>query len=74
MHGQNSTSIDFNAEKNLGLQSFVALNVLQGLSEVLSNEALSSCALSNSIAQLLVTLDGAFGMLEGLDDEWFAPN
>ena len=69
---QNSTSIDFNAEKNLGLQSFVALNVLQGLSEVLSNEALSSCALSNSIAQLLVTLDGAFGMLEGLDDEWLA--
>ena len=40
--------------------------------QVLSNEALSSCALSNSIAQLLVTLDGAFGMLEGLDDEWLA--
>jgi hypothetical protein len=69
---QNPTSVNFNAEKNLGLQSFVALSILQGLSEILSNEAVSSCALSNSIAQLLVTLDGAFSMLEGLDDEWLA--
>ncbi len=68
----NPTSANFDAEKNLGLQSFVALNILQGLSEILANEAVSSCALSNSIAQLLVTLDGAFYMLEGLDDEWLA--
>ena len=65
-------SVEINIEKNLGLQSFVSLSVLPGLSEVLSQEALSSCTFSNAIAQLLVTADGAFSMLEGLDEEWLA--
>ena len=67
----NLESMEVNIEKfRIAILRF--LSVLQ-VYLLLSQEALSSY-IFNAIAQLLVTADSAFSMLEGLDEEWLAGN